>query len=119
MGSSQKLLKFSKSLGSHVIVGINDDESVKRLKGSNRPINSCDVRVAQLKALPWVSEVVVFSEDTPLESIKVHKPDIIVKGADYNEKDVVGRELAKVVLFPILKGLSTSSTLKKAMDKET
>jgi len=108
-----ELLKFAKGQGDRLIVGINSDESVKRLKGVHRPYNNAYVREQQLRQLPWVDRVVVFEEDTPLESIKKYKPDIIVKGGDYTVDTVVGNHLAEVVIFPTIEGYSTTSIIEK------
>ena len=86
---------------------------MKRLKGETRPINDVNERKAQLETLPWVDQVVVFEEDTPLNKIKLYKPDIIVKGGDYTIDTVVGNELAEVLIFPTIDGVSTSKTIGK------
>lgn len=109
-----ELLKTAKSLGSKLIVGLNSDESVKRLKGNDRPINDEQTRIDQLKALPWVDEVVVFDTDTPYELIKELKPAVIVKGGDYTIEQVVGHDLAKVYLVPTVEGYSTTSIIEKS-----
>ena len=75
-----ELLKYCKAVGSKVIVAINDDDSVKRLKGEERPFFSQEDRKFMLESLKYVDQVVIFSEDTPYETIKTLKPDIIVKG---------------------------------------
>ena len=103
-----ELLKFAKQQGNILIVGINSDTSVKKLKGKNRPYNNSVIRKQQLLELPWVDKVVVFKENTPIESIKAIKPDIIVKGGDYTLETTVGNELADVRIFPTVKGFSTS-----------
>ena len=108
-----ELLKESKALGSKLIVGINSDASVKRLKGDRRPINNQSDRRAVLESLGCVDEVVVFDEDTPLELIKRVKPDIITKGSDYTVSNVVGNELAEVVIIPLVDGLSTTSVIER------
>jgi D-beta-D-heptose 7-phosphate kinase/D-beta-D-heptose 1-phosphate adenosyltransferase len=94
-------------------VGINSDASVKRLKGDLRPINDQDTRKELLLELGFVDDVIIFDEDTPLEAMTVLEPDIIVKGGDYTFDTVVGNHLAEVVIFPIVKGHSTTSTIKK------
>jgi len=108
-----ELLKYASKQGDKLIVGINNDASVKRLKGETRPINDVNERKAQLETLPWVDQVVVFEEDTPLNKIKLYKPDIIVKGGDYTIDTVVGNELAEVLIFPTIDGVSTSKTIGK------
>jgi len=112
-----KLLRYAKTLGNRLIVGINSDASVKRIKGDLRPINDQDTRKESLLELGFVDEVVVFEEDTPLEAITKLEPDIIVKGGDYIPDTVVGNHLARVVIFPIVEGHSTSNTIKK-MEKQ-
>ena len=108
-----ELLKFAKQQGDKLIVGINSDASVKRLKGNDRPFNNTSIREQQLLQLPWVDNVVVFDQDTPLESIKKHKPDVIVKGGDYTVETTVGNEMAKVVIFPTVEGFSTTNIMEK------
>ena len=107
------LLKEARSLGDKLIVGVNSDGSVKRLKGSDRPINDVATRVAQLEVLPWIDEVHTFTEDTPYELIKKLKPDLIVKGGDYTVEEIVGHDLAPVHIVPTVKGFSTTATLEK------
>lgn len=103
-----KLLKEARSLGTKLVVGINSDASVKRLKGESRPINNELTRVEQLEALPWVDEVFVFNDDTPYNLIKKLKPALIVKGGDYTVETVVGHDLAPVHIVPIVEGYSTT-----------
>ena len=93
------LLRTAKSLGSNLIVGINSDASVKRLKGNKRPINSEKDRYDVLKSIRYVDDVFIFHEDNPYELIKKVNPDIIVKGDDYRICDVVGNDIARVVLI--------------------
>ena len=106
-----ELLAEAKSLGEKLIVGINSDASVKRLKGETRPINNQMKRITQLEILPWVDQVVVFDEDTPYELIKKLKPHLIVKGGDYTVETVVGHDLADVHLVPTVEGYSTTSII--------
>ncbi len=106
-----ELLKYAKNLGKKLIVGINDDESVRRLKGNGRPVNNFATRKQQLEMLPWVDEVVVFGEDTPQQILEIIRPDIIVKGGDYTTETTVGNELAEVKIFPIVKGHSTTEII--------
>lgn len=108
-----ELLKYAKSLGQKLIVGINDDESVRRLKGEGRPVNDFITRKRQLETLPWVDEVVVFTEDTPQEILEKIRPDIIVKGGDYTVSTTVGNEIARVEIFPIVEGHSTTNIIEK------
>jgi rfaE bifunctional protein nucleotidyltransferase chain/domain len=106
-------LKQSKKLGTFLIVGINSDNSVRRLKGKNRPINNQWDRKSILEELRCVDEVIIFEEDTPYNLIKKIKPDIITKGGDYKVEDVVGHDLARTVIIPYIEGYSTSKILKK------
>lgn len=108
-----ELLKFAKKQGNKLIVGINSDSSVKRLKGKDRPVNNQKERMSQLIALPWVDKVVIFNEDNPLNKIKEFNPDFIVKGGDYNVDTVVGNEVAKVIIFPLIAGFSSSKIISR------
>ena len=105
------LLQEARKLGTKLIVGLNSDESVKRLKGKDRPINNLQKRAEQLSLLPWVDELIVFDQDTPYEIIKEIQPDIIAKGGDYTVETVVGNELAEVCIIPTLNGYSTSKII--------
>ena len=109
------ILEFSKNQGDILVLGINTDASVKRLKGPTRPINKQADRALVAASLQAVDAVVLFGQETPLELIKFIKPDVLVKGADYTVQNVVGREFAKkVALYPLLKGRSTTNIIKKA-----
>ena len=114
-----KLLRHAKTLGNRLIVGINSDSSVKRLKGDLRPINGEDTRKESLLELGFVDEVVVFEEDTPLQAITKLEPDIIVKGGDYTFDTVVGNHLAKVVIFPTVEGHSTTRIIDENINNRT
>lgn len=113
-----ELLRFAKQQGTHLIVGLNSDRSVRRLKGPTRPIIHESDRKAVLMAIRWVDEVMIFDEDTPYELIKKTKPDIIVKGGDYQADSVVGNDLAKVVIYPYLRGHSTTEIINYAKSTE-
>jgi D-beta-D-heptose 7-phosphate kinase / D-beta-D-heptose 1-phosphate adenosyltransferase len=106
-------LKKSKSFGDKLIVGLNSDASVHRLKGFNRPVNKQEDRKAVLENLGCVDEVIIFDEDTPYELIKQVKPDIITKGGDYVKETVVGNDLAEVVIVDYLNGYSTTKILER------
>ena len=106
-----ELLRFCKSIGDRVIVGINSDASIKNIKGNKRPINKQEDRVFFLESLSYVDAVVIFNEDTPLKLINEIKPDIIVKGGDYKPEEVVGNNICKVVIFDYVKGYSTTKTI--------
>ncbi|NNM87463.1 MAG: D-glycero-beta-D-manno-heptose 1-phosphate adenylyltransferase [Phycisphaerae bacterium] len=113
-----RYLQFARSHGDVLVVGVNSDASVRRLKGSGRPVNSLADRMAVLAALACVDFVVDFTGDTPLELVRAVAPDVLVKGEDYAGKEVVGREVVEarggsVVLAPFLAGHSTTSTLEK------
>lgn len=107
-----ELLNYCASLGD-VIIGLNSDLSVTRLKGKDRPINTEHDRKRILLNLRSVSEVVIFDEDTPLELIKYLKPDVIVKGGDYLASEVIGSELAEIRIFKFIEGYSSTLTIKK------
>lgn len=111
-----ELLRYANTLGKKLIVGINSDASVKRLKGDSRPINNEKVRKKSLETLPWVDEVIIFDQDTPLKVIESIQPNIIVKGGDYTVETVVGHSIANVVIFPTIKGHSTTEIIDKMRD---
>jgi D-beta-D-heptose 7-phosphate kinase/D-beta-D-heptose 1-phosphate adenosyltransferase len=92
-------------------VGLNSDKSVRKLKGSTRPINNQEDRKKALESVKYVDEVIIFDEDTPYELIKQQKPDIITKGGDYKAENVVGNDLAIVVIIPFTDGYSTTKIL--------
>ncbi len=99
-----------------LIVGLNDDASVKRLKGESRPVNNNDSRSLVLASLLMIDAVVLFEEDTPLELIKIIMPDVIVKGGDYTVDQIAGAKEVianggRVVINPILQGFSTTSII--------
>ncbi|MDY0322196.1 MAG: D-glycero-beta-D-manno-heptose-7-phosphate kinase [Arcobacteraceae bacterium] len=107
-------LDKAKSLGDVLILGLNSDASVRRLKGEDRPINNEEDRAFVLAALEAVDFVVIFDEDTPYELISALKPNILVKGADYEGKEVVGSDLVdEVKLIEFVNGKSTTKTIEK------
>ena len=113
-----KYLEKAKKLGDILVVGINSDNSVARLKGKNRPINSLRDRSCVLASLKSVDYVIPFSEDTPIELITAIVPDILVKGGDYKNKEVVGKDIAKeLVLIDFIEGKSTSNTIRRIQTK--
>ena len=111
-----KYLQESKSFGDVLIVGLNSDASVKRLKGESRPVNIAEDRAYLLAALEAVDFVVPFEEDTPYELIKMIMPDTLVKGGDYKGKDVVGTEFAgELKLVDFVDGKSTTKTIQRIL----
>ena len=112
-----ELLKYCKTLGHWVIVAINSDKSVSRIKDPSRPINTQEDRKHMLMALKYVDEVIIFDDDTPYELIKLLQPDIIVKGGDYSIKDVVGNDLCEVKLFEYVNGYSTTEAIQNLSDR--
>ena len=108
------------AMGGSVIVGINSDESVRRLKGDSRPINNVKDRMFLLQSIKYVDQVIVFEEDTPYELIKEIKPQTLVKGGDYDAniidpndpKYIVGSDIAnRVSVFNYIEGYSTTSII--------
>jgi len=119
-----KLLKNAKDLGDILVVAINTDESVRKLKGKGRPINELSDRAKVLASLEVVDYVTPFSELDPAKIIREIKPDILVKGGDWKTKVIVGKEFVesyggRVVTIPYLKGYSTSGFLEKLSKKKT
>ncbi len=111
-------LEKAKELGQRLIIAVNDDESVRRLKGSKRPINKVQERMLVLAALDSVDWVVPFSQDTPERLIKLVSPDVLAKGGDYQVQEIAGSDHVlsnggEVVIIPFEDGFSTSSTLEK------
>ena len=101
-----------------LVVGLNADVSVKRLKGESRPVNNQDARALLLASLIMVDAVVIFEEDTPLELIKSILPDVLVKGGDYKVEQIAGAKevienKGRVVINPILDGYSTTVIIEK------
>jgi rfaE bifunctional protein nucleotidyltransferase chain/domain len=106
-------------LGDVLIVGLNTDDSVARIKGKGRPIQDQTSRAMILSALHFVEAVVLFNEDTPYELIKFVKPDVLVKGSDYQPEDIVGYDVVKekggeIITIEFLEGFSTSKIIRKA-----
>lgn len=102
----------------YLIVGLNADASVKRLKGESRPVNNQDARAFLLASLVMVDAVIIFEEDTPLELVKLVMPDVMVKGGDYTVEQVAGAKEViehggRVVINPILEGFSTTKIIEQ------
>lgn len=111
------------SLADILIVAINSDASVRRLKGNERPINDQDARAHIMASLVMVDAVIIFDEDTPLNLIRELKPDVLVKGGDYQEDDVVGARDVKeaggtVAIIPVKEGFSTTGIITKIRRQE-
>ena len=116
-------LSKAKDLGDCLIVGINSDSSVRRLKGKTRPIQDEESRKKIMASLSFVDFVVMFNEDTPYNLIKKVQPDVLVKGADYKKEDIVGYDIVKqkggnVETINYLEGFSTSNIIKKIKEEE-
>lgn len=116
-----RYLQHARTLGEALIVGVNSDRSVRANKGAGRPITVEAERIELLEALTCVDAVVVFDEDTPHEIISAVQPDVLVKGADWAEDAIVGRDIVearggRVVRVPIEPGYSTTAILAKIRD---
>ncbi|MFO7801102.1 MAG: D-glycero-beta-D-manno-heptose 1-phosphate adenylyltransferase [Desulfovermiculus sp.] len=110
----------AKALGAHLVVGLNSDRSIRRLKGSFRPINCEHDRMVVLSALECVDQVILFDQEAPLELIQAISPDILVKGGDWPVEDIVGREHVQaqggqVRSLPLLPGYSTSRIIDRIL----
>jgi rfaE bifunctional protein nucleotidyltransferase chain/domain len=113
-----RYLSTARALGDALIVGLNADESVRRNKGPDRPVNNEKERAEVLEALDCVDLVAVFTEDTPARIVEVIQPDILVKGADWAEDAIVGRDTVearggRVVRVPMEEGFSTTTIIEK------
>jgi D-beta-D-heptose 7-phosphate kinase / D-beta-D-heptose 1-phosphate adenosyltransferase len=107
-------LQQAAMLGQHLVIGLNSDESVRRLKGETRPLVQQNDRAVLLRALACVDDVVIFNEDTPKELLSVLRPDILVKGGDYKADEVIGREYVKrVEIISFEEGYSTTNIIDK------
>jgi D-beta-D-heptose 7-phosphate kinase/D-beta-D-heptose 1-phosphate adenosyltransferase len=112
-----KLLNHAKTLGKTLVVGLNSDTSIQRIKGQQRPINKLEERIELLLQLNMIDYIIVFTEDTPYNILSKLKPDIIVKGGDYKPESIIGREFAKeVVIYDYIYGPSTTNTIKAVLD---
>jgi D-beta-D-heptose 7-phosphate kinase/D-beta-D-heptose 1-phosphate adenosyltransferase len=117
-----RLLREAAGMGDFLVVGLNSDASVRRLKGPSRPLNPALARAEVLSALEAVDAVTVFDEDTPLELITAIRPDVLVKGGDYRPEQVVGRaEVSeaggRLVLVPLVEGHSTTTMVRRARER--
>jgi D-beta-D-heptose 7-phosphate kinase/D-beta-D-heptose 1-phosphate adenosyltransferase len=112
------VLSQAASFADVLIVGVNSDASVKKLKGENRPINSEDSRALIIASLLMVDAVTIFNEETPIELIRLIQPDVLIKGGDYTLETIVGAKevLAnggRVEIIPVLEGFSTTNIINK------
>jgi D-beta-D-heptose 7-phosphate kinase/D-beta-D-heptose 1-phosphate adenosyltransferase len=110
------LLREAKKMGHILVVGLNSDASVKKLKGESRPVDPELIRIEKLSALSEVDHILVFSEETPVKLIEALRPDVLVKGGDYSMDDIVGARLVKsyggrVEVIPLLEGFSTTKII--------
>ena len=117
------LLKTARESCDRLVVGLNSDVSVQQLKGTTRPVKDQRSREIILMALEAVNAVIVFAEETPLQLITEIKPDILVKGADYNEKTIVGADVVQsyggeVLIVPLLEGYSSTKLIEKIGEEE-
>jgi rfaE bifunctional protein nucleotidyltransferase chain/domain len=110
-----KLLKYARSLGKILVLGLNSDSSIKQLKGDSRPINSEVERIEFLSELDWIDYIIVFHDTTPYNILQVLRPDFLVKGGDYTIDQVIGNEFVKqVVLFDYIQNYSTSNIIRRS-----
>ena len=114
-------LQKAAAYGDKLLIGLNDDDSIRRLKGSTRPINPLSDRTGMLKALRTVDLLIPFSEDTPLNLITALKPDVLIKGGDYQADDIVGADIVRanggeVLVIPFLMGYSSSNLIKRIQE---
>lgn len=109
-----KILKDSKSKGDILIVGLNSDSSVRRIKGKMRPIMDEKARSKVLEAIELVDFIIIFDEDTPLKVIKALRPDYLVKGEDWKADEIIGREFVKKIFrIKFYPGYSTTGIIQK------
>lgn len=114
-------LSKAADLGDILIIGLNTDDSVRRLKGQSRPVNDEKARAVVLAALEFVDAIMFFEEDTPYNLIKRVQPDVLVKGKDYKAEDIVGYDIVtakggKVETIELVEGFSTTKTIEKMRD---
>ncbi len=113
-----RYLRKARARGDALVIGVNSDRSVKKLKGRGRPLTPAKERAEILASLSFVDYVTIFDEDTPLELISAIKPDILVKGSDYGRREIVGGDVVeraggKVVRVPLVEGRSTKGLIRK------
>ncbi len=113
-----EILTKSKELGGKLIVAVNSDESVKKLKGEKRPINNFQTRSQILASFSFIDYVIEFTDVTPKKLIQKIKPDFLVKGGDYKEDDIVGNDIVssnggKTIIIPLVDGFSSTNTINR------
>ena len=113
-----EILTKSKEFGDRLIIAVNSDESVRKLKGKERPINDFQTRANMLASFSFVDYVVEFSDDTPKKLIQKIKPDFLIKVGDYKKKDIVGNDIVssyggETIIIPLIDGLSSTNTINK------
>jgi len=116
-------LELARRLGDFLIIGLNSDISVTKLKGPNRPINQETIRAINLLKLDYVDAVTIFSEETPQKIIEELRPDFLVKGGDYEPENIVGADCVRsdggqVVILPFIPGQSTTNIIEKQLGKD-
>ncbi|MEK9501298.1 D-glycero-beta-D-manno-heptose 1-phosphate adenylyltransferase [Gaopeijia maritima] len=115
-------LEAARALGDRLVVGVNTDASVRRLKGPSRPMVDEEARLRVLAGLASVDAVTLFDEDTPAELIAALRPDVLVKGGDYTPERIVGRDLVvadggEVAVIPFLPGYSTTALVRRIIER--
>ena len=115
-------LEVSKKLGDYFIVGLNSDSSVKKLKGKDRPVNNEMARAKNLLSTSIVDDVIIFNEDNPRKLINGILPNVLTKGGDYNEGEIIGADIVKssggiVEIIPLLEGYSTTKIIRDYYEK--
>lgn len=114
-------LSKARDMGTKLIIGLNSDDSVQRLKGENRPVMNQNNRALMLACMHFIDAVIIFDEETPYELIKSIQPDILVKGADYNPEDIAGYDIVmdkggSVKTIDLTEGFSTTAMIQKIKD---
>ena len=118
---SPEYFQFARSQGDLLVVGVNSDASIRRLKGDKRPIINEPDRLGVLEELESIDYLVTFDDDTPLQLIEAIRPDVLVKGADYSKQQVVGWDVVeryggKIALAPLIDGRSTSGVVQRILE---
>jgi D-beta-D-heptose 7-phosphate kinase/D-beta-D-heptose 1-phosphate adenosyltransferase len=113
-----RLIKYAKTLGEVLVLGLNSDRSIKIIKGDKRPINNQQERAELLANLDWVDYIIIFDDTTPYSVLQNLKPSIIVKGGDYEIDKIIGKEFSqRVVLFDYAENCSTTKVIEKIIEK--